>query len=132
MLGATADMKLTVMIVDDDAATLEIARGLLEDEGHQVITQQVPYGTVARIQRDQPDVVLLDLSMPGIPGDELATLVRQRLGNSTELIFYSGAKRDALARLTQQSGALGYIQKTGNPADFVSSFRDLTASLPAA
>ena len=34
MLGATADMKLTVMIVDDDAATLEIARGLLEDEGH--------------------------------------------------------------------------------------------------
>lgn len=123
------DSKLTVMIVDDDATTLEVARGLLEDEGHQVITQQVPYGTVARIERDQPDVVLLDLAMPGIPGDELATLVRQRLGGAISLIFYSGAKRDALARLTQQTGALGYIHKTGNPADFVNSFRSLVSSV---
>src|SRR5688500_14765579 len=67
--------KLRIMIVDDDATTLAVTAAILEEPGHAVIKRQNALGTTLAIIQDRPDVVLLDIRMPGLSGDKLVELV---------------------------------------------------------
>ena len=68
-----------VMCVDDDSATLELRKVLLDDAGYTVLTAQSG-AEALRVLRDgsEVDVVLLDYLMPGMNGDELAQELRKR------------------------------------------------------
>ena len=61
-----------VMIVDDENTVLEITGAVLEDHGYRVIKRESALGTSLAILREKPDVVLLDVNMPGLSGDRIA------------------------------------------------------------
>jgi CheY-like chemotaxis protein len=63
---------LKVLIVDDDALALEVAAAALESHGYTVIKREEALGTMVLIRRERPDIVLLDLHMPGLSGDALS------------------------------------------------------------
>ena len=67
-----------VLLVDDDAVSLELMAMLLAHEGHQVVRAN-DAGTALELLSDQsgrPDVLLVDLQMPGVSGGQLAEKVR--------------------------------------------------------
>lgn len=117
---------LKVLIVDDDPTVLAIASALLEDRGYEVATRSRALGTTGIILREKPDVVVLDVQMPALNGDELLTLLKSRPGlENTHYILFSGQEEAQLRAMAERTGALGFIVKTGNHDDFVREFEVL-------
>jgi CheY-like chemotaxis protein len=120
--------RLKVMVVDDDLTTLEVASALLEQRGHTVLKRTSSIGTTMAILREKPEVVLLDVNMPGLNGDRLAELVSPRMGKSAPmLILHSGSSREELEQLAKRCGAQGILEKTGDPFEFIRRFERLMA-----
>lgn len=126
--------KLKILIVDDDPFILEIARIVLESLGHQVLKREKPLGSTAEIVRERPDVVLVDVYMPVIPGDQLIRTIKSGLtltgGKEPAFILYSAATEDELERLVKESGADGAIRKAGDALDFAADFAHMLGQLP--
>lgn len=120
---------LTVLIVDDDEVTLQIVAALLESQGYEVSTRSRSLGTTALILQLQPDVVLLDVKMPGLDGAELLRLSRERGHSGTDYILYSSMAGHELTKLANEGGALGCIPKDGDHATFLRRFTQLTHTL---
>lgn len=119
--------ELTVLVVDDDPTTLQITKAVLENDGHTVHTHATSYGTLSKVQQAQPDVVVLDVKMPGITGEELADLVRSKVSrDQVAILFYSAVDKTELSEWVTKVGALGVIEKRGDPEYFLDRFRDLT------
>lgn len=104
-------LKLTVMIVDDDPMSLDVTSAMFTRAGHKVLRRSSSIGTTVAIQRERPDVVLLDVNMPGLSGDRIAKLVRTSPHQGPILIFYSGIAAHELEALTRSSNAAGSIVK---------------------
>ncbi len=107
----------TVLVIDDDPQHLSATHDILSAEGYQVLTQQRPFGVTNLIVRHKPDLVLLDVNMPGLSGDGLALILSDNpLCSGTPVVFHSSNDEDSLRLLTRKHGARGYICK-GNPHD---------------
>jgi CheY-like chemotaxis protein len=120
---------IKVMVVDDEPVTLEVTRALLESRGYDVVTRESAIGTTAAILRERPDVVLLDILLPGLPGDQLLKAITEEEllpeGQRPAFILYSGVDGSTLHRLVEETGALGGIEKTADLAGFASAFEAL-------
>jgi CheY-like chemotaxis protein len=113
-----------VLIVDDDPVSLTVIKALVEDMGYDVHTRQRALGTSSVIAEDKPDIVLVDVSMPGLTGDGLVRLGKTNPAfDDVIFILYSGSRASDLNRLVQQVGAAGGIVKTGDLAAFASEFK---------
>jgi two-component system, cell cycle response regulator len=66
-----------VLIVDDAPDTLEIIQKLLAFEGYEILTAQTGEEALKRAEVDKPEVVLLDINLPGIDGNEVLRRIRQ-------------------------------------------------------
>jgi len=124
--------KLRVLIVDDDATAVMTTSAILEDEGHTVTSRTEVFGTLAVAVREQPDVILIDIGMPGLRGDHLARLMfsEQRL-SGTSLVLHSSLPEPQLAKLAKECGATGYIVKSSSSEQFLRDFRALLAQRTA-
>jgi DNA-binding response OmpR family regulator len=120
--------RLKVMIVDDDTTVLQVIAAVLEDHGYDVRTRDSALGTSLAIIRDKPDIVLLDVHMPGLRGDRIAELMGTRSGRAAPLvILHSASDRIELERLAATCGAADVIEKSSAPADFLKRFETVVA-----
>ena len=114
-----------ILIIDDDPAHLNAARGILEAEGYEVFTQSQPFGSTNTVTHLQPDLVLLDVNMPGLSGDRLAEVFRANARTrNVMLVLHSSYDEDHLRTTARRLGLDGYICK-GSP----SSLRAKVAAL---
>ena len=104
-----------ILVVDDDEALLETTRATLEKEGYEVHLHQSVFGAVSMARRISPDLILLDINMPAMSGEELVALLREG-GASTckQIVFYSSNDESSLRYLTLHYGVRGYVCK-GDP-----------------
>ncbi|HEY5957771.1 MAG TPA: response regulator [Polyangiaceae bacterium] len=117
-----------VLVVDDDPLVLEIVRDWLASAGHDVATRGQALGTASWVANEKPNLVLLDVRMPALSGEELALLMRRsRATATTSVILHSSMPLEALDELAQRTGALGAIQKTQNSQLFLAEFDRLVA-----
>ncbi|MFH0995632.1 MAG: response regulator [Pseudomonadota bacterium] len=73
----------SVMIVDDEPSILQSLSGILSDEGFEIFTASNGYEALKRIEQEAPDLVLLDIWMPGLDGIEtLKEIKKKQSGNS--------------------------------------------------
>ena len=111
--------KPLILVVDDCAVELEVARLFLKNAGFEVITRSRPIGTAAEILRMKPDIVLLDVLMPGgLTGDKITKLIRES-GIATKIVLHSGKENNELRELSKECGADGYIKKTNDKHEFI-------------
>jgi two-component system, OmpR family, response regulator len=125
---------LKIMVVDDDATTLQVLCAALEARGNEVISRETSIGTSRAILREQCDVVVLDVRMPGLSGGRLAALLADRPArHAPVVILHSSMTRAELEKLAHKSGAAGIIEKTGDPDEFIRRFEEIveTAKHPA-
>lgn len=112
------------MVVDDSEVVLEMTRSALDAAGYHVVVRNRPSGSIAAMLQEEPDLVLVDVSMPGIGGDTLVRCFGTAHPNSrTIVLLYSSLPEEALSAKATASGAHGYIQKTHDPARLVRQVR---------
>lgn len=105
-----------ILIVDDDATHLQSTKGILEAEGYDVMTHDQPFGSTNMILQYRPDLVLLDVNMPGLSGEKLAEVYRANAKmRNARVMLYSSNDEDALRAAARRLQLDGYICK-GNPA----------------
>lgn len=78
-----------VLVVDDDAAMRAILRHLLEVEGCRVIDAENGADGLRQLAEHRPELVVTDLTMPGMSGEEFARQVRQRDGDDATVVVVS-------------------------------------------
>jgi DNA-binding response OmpR family regulator len=102
-----------ILVVDDDAL-LRRSLGLqLEQVGYRASTAASAEDALALIKRDQPDLILLDVGLPGMDGLEALRHLQQE--NDIPVIFVTARRRELDTILGLELGADGYITKPFNP-----------------
>lgn len=118
----------SILIVDDEQSVREVLSEYFAEQGYAVETAGDGEEALAVVRRSTPDLVLLDVRMPGIDGVE--TLRRMRgIAPAVSVIMVTANEDVGLARETLKLGALDYVAK---PFDFVYLERAIMAGLAQA
>jgi DNA-binding response OmpR family regulator len=110
-----------VLVVDDEPTIREIVVGYLEREGFK--TLEAADGNRARelIERDPPDLVVLDLMLPGTDGLELCRWIRSRSRVPVIMLTARGEESDRIVGL--ELGADDYVTKPFSPRELAARVR---------
>jgi two-component system, NtrC family, nitrogen regulation response regulator NtrX len=100
----------SILIVDDEPSILQSLRGLLSDEGFGVITAATGYEALKIIDAESPDLVLLDIWMPGIDGIETLKEIK-KVNPHIQVIIISGHGSIETAVKATKLGAFDLIEK---------------------
>lgn len=115
-----------VLIVDDDPSVLEGATRFLEKCGLEVVTAASPFEVPRMAFLKQPDVVVLDITMPGLNGEEVSGFLRKTPHlESVPIVFFSSVDETRLRRISLHVDSASYALKTGG-------FRPLHEAIVAA
>lgn len=108
----TATMPGTVLIVDDTPANLAIVAEHLEEQGLRVLVAQGGEEALARAARVRPDLILLDVMMPGLDGFETCRRLKAMETTQAIPVLFMSALSDAHSKLEGfEAGAIDYITK---------------------
>lgn len=118
--------KSLIMVIDDCTITLDVTRIHLEEAGYEVITRSKSFGTTAEIMRMKPDCVLIDISMPGITGDKITKVIREK-NVDAKIVLFSAKEESELLELVVECGANGFIMKTENKAEFIKKVKEFVS-----
>ena len=112
----TITSRQRILIIDDDPAHVTSTKGILESEGYEVFTYHQPFGSTNVIAQVKPDLVLLDVNMPGLSGDRLPDVYRaNERTRYVPVVLYSSNDEDLLRETAHKLQIAGYICK-GNPS----------------
>lgn len=108
-------MAIKIAVIDDSDTALEWVKANLPGLGFEISTFNTPIGTQAFIITTKPDLILLDVRMPGLDGDVLCKMIKSNpKTRSTIIALYSEMEEPELAVLADKCSADGYIKKTEN------------------
>jgi two-component system, OmpR family, response regulator len=105
--------RFKVAVIDDDEATLQTAAQLLARSGLEVVTHSAAHSRLVFIAKEKPDLVLLDVNMPLVPGDDVCQLIKEHPHlREIPVVFFSSNDEQTLRRMVRETGAAGYITKS--------------------
>jgi excisionase family DNA binding protein len=113
-----------VLVVDDDARLREFMRVNLEMEGYTVREASSAEEALGSIEDQAPELVLLDVVMPGIDGWEMLQRMQERYG-SIPVIMFSGQVDANSAGDAEQRGARGFVGKPFDPQQLIERAKQL-------
>lgn len=106
-----------ILLIDDSQLILEVTRAALEGAGYQVATAMTLEAFEEHRRREQPDLIIVDIQMPEIFGDDLASTLRGAYGEPAPIVLLSSLDDEELERRAQESGARAWVTKrAGMPA----------------
>jgi two-component system nitrogen regulation response regulator NtrX len=100
----------TILAVDDEVTILQSLSGILSDEGFEVLTASNGYEALKIIEEESPDLVLLDIWMPGIDGIETLQEIK-RTNPFLQVVIISGHGTIETAVKATKLGAYDFIEK---------------------
>jgi diguanylate cyclase (GGDEF)-like protein/PAS domain S-box-containing protein len=112
---ASAGRSCRVLIVEDEAPIRDLVRLVLEEADGFTVVGGAGDGreAIALARHHQPDLILLDLAMPGIGGLEALPLLRA-VSPDARVVVLSGLDAETVEARAQAEGAAGYVVKSGN------------------
>jgi two-component system, NarL family, response regulator NreC len=121
-------MPITIVLADDHPVVRRGMQALLEAEKDFSIVGIAAEGleTVRLVERWKPDVVVLDLMMPGLSGLEVLRIIRER-SPRTRVVILSMYSSAAFVTQALQHGATGYVLKGSSEEDLVRATREAAA-----
>ncbi len=123
-------MPKTILVVDDEPRLVSLVRGYLEQEGYQVVTAGNGRDALFVARESQPDLIVLDLMMPGLDGWEFMRLHRQE--RNTPIIMLTARIEDVDKVAGLEMGADDYITKPFSPRELVARVRSVLRRLEPA
>lgn len=108
----------TILVVEDEDTIREVVRRYLEREGYQVLEAGDGYAALDLIAEVEPDLIVMDLMLPGIDGLTLTRQLRQRSQVPVIMLTARGDTSDRIRGL--DLGADDYLPKPFSPRELVS------------
>jgi two-component system, sensor histidine kinase len=105
-----------ILIVEDNADSREMLKDLLELDGHEVQAAADGLQGVSIVETGWPDLVLMDIGLPGLNGYDTARLIRSK-GHHLHLVALTGYGQPADCRSALEAGFDDHLVKPFNPAD---------------
>jgi DNA-binding response OmpR family regulator len=109
----------TVLVIDDDPVIVKLLQVNFEMEGYAVISAENGLSGLARARDDQPDMIILDVMMPGMNGLDVARTLRRSDDTSAIPIILLSAKAQANDVLQGLEVADDYITKPFDPLELL-------------
>ncbi len=100
----------TILIVDDERDIRELLEGFFSSLGYKTLTAGDLNQTVFILNREQPDIVFLDIVLPGINGLEILQLLK-KVDKDIIVVMMSGYATESKAKSALQIGAFDYLSK---------------------
>ncbi|MHB8069165.1 MAG: response regulator [Desulfobaccales bacterium] len=107
-----------VLIVDDSALTRRILRRALEPAGYNVVEAEDGLKGLERYLLERPDLVILDMIMPGIEGLEVLARIRE-VDPQARVIISTADIQTSTRTMAQAAGASGFINKPVDAASLL-------------
>jgi DNA-binding NarL/FixJ family response regulator len=119
---------IRLMLVDDHAIVREGLRALLDDDENFAIVGEAANGDEAckAVGRIQPDIVLMDLKMPGMTASDAIRVIRAAHPH-VKVVALTSYADDSQVRDIVAAGAQGYILKDVTKSDFISALRTVAS-----
>lgn len=120
---------IRVLMAEDEANIAEALRFVLGREGFEVTCVEDGRSVLGRLRTDPPDLLILDVMLPGMSGFEVLKQVRADASLNALPVVILTAKTQAQDRqLARDLGAQAYIAKPFSNLDLVAQLRSLTAA----
>ena len=119
--GAEAGERMRVLAVDDDPQGLRYVRDALAGAGYTLVVTGDPEEALRLVAEEKPDLVLLDLMLPGTDGIELMKDILA--AGDVPVIFVSAYGRDELIARAFDMGAVDYVVKPFSPTELAARIR---------
>jgi DNA-binding NarL/FixJ family response regulator len=119
---------ISVVVCDDVPELRQLARAVLEEDGEMEVVGEASDGreAIEVIERLQPDVVVLDLSMPELDGLEAIPLIHQ-VAPQAEICVFSGFEEGKVAEVALSLKASRYVRKGAPLEELRSAVRELAS-----
>jgi CheY-like chemotaxis protein len=116
--------KSKILIIDDDATLLGAVRRLLLAAGFEVVTSESALRLPQLVQREKPNLILLDIEMPALSGEHVLDFTKLfDFLRETPIVIHSSKSEEELQAIVERSAAVGYIRKTNNALSLVSQVK---------
>ncbi|GLU50146.1 response regulator transcription factor [Nocardiopsis ansamitocini] len=112
-----------VLVAEDDTMQAEVIRRYLEHDGHAVLVVHDGHAAIAAARRHRPDLMVLDVMMPGTDGLEVCRILRAESDVAVLMLTARSTQDDLLAGL--DLGADDYMTKPYNPRELMARVRTL-------
>jgi len=113
----------TVLVVDDEPIVREVVARYLVREGHRTLEAADGDGARAAIEREDPDLVVLDVMLPGTDGLELCRWIRSTSERPVIMLTARGEEADRIVGL--ELGADDYVTKPFSPRELAARVRSV-------
>lgn len=111
--------KGNILVVDDEEFILTMTKDLLEKAGFRVATASNTIGAGYMLKDFDPDLVLLDIMLPGsLSGDQASDTLRT-FKPGLKIVFYSGIDEEQLKELGDKHGADACVSKGVRPTELI-------------
>jgi DNA-binding response OmpR family regulator len=120
---STSDLPGRIVVVDDDPTVADVVGRYLVRDGHTVECVHDGHEALRRIAEQQPDLVVLDLMLPGIDGLEVCRRLRERWPIPVVMLTALGDETDRLAGF--EIGADDYVTKPFSPRELAMRVRSV-------
>ncbi len=119
----------TLLVVDDDPAIREGLEELFRYLGYHVVTAVNGEAGLQAVRRERPDVLVLDVAMPGLDGFRVATQIKNDPAlTQMPIILYSGQLEESFALRAYETKAEYFLPKGGGLRPILAAVQDLLES----
>ena len=110
-----------ILVVDDEPNILATIAPLLRARGYEVITAMTGHAALESVQRDSPDLVILDLGLPDLDGVVVTSQIRENRSTPIVVLSARGAENDKVRAL--DAGADDYVTKPFGTEELLARIR---------
>jgi two-component system, OmpR family, KDP operon response regulator KdpE len=122
-------MSLRILVIDDEPAMIGAVAALVGSVGHRVSAAYDGHEALRRYDAEAPDLVILDLAMPGLDGVAVCRQIRAR--GATPIIILSGEGEEAAKVEALDAGADDYVTKPFGKDELLARIRAVTRRGPS-
>ena len=121
-------MKKRILLVEDDPGAIRLVGYTLEQEGYEVLTAANGVEGLRKAREEEPDLLILDVMLPGLDGFELCRRLRADAQTAGLPVLMLSAKAQEIDKTTGlKMGADAYLTKPADPSEIVSRVESLLA-----
>ena len=118
-------MKGTILVIEDNEQNLYLVTFILESQGYQVIQATDGQTGIHMASQNRPDLILLDIQLPGMDGHEVARTIKQDPEiRSIPIVAVTSYAMVGDREKVLEAGCEGYIEKPINPDTFISQVEE--------
>ncbi|MBN2594165.1 MAG: response regulator [Sedimentisphaerales bacterium] len=116
----------TILIADDEPSVVKILGMRLKANGYRVIAAQDGAETIELANQEEPDLIVLDIKMPGKSGYSVFQDLREAVSTrAIPVVFFSALPPDQAEEKATWLGADGFISKSADPEDMLTKIKEI-------